>query len=80
MSKKQSFEDKLVRLNDIISKLEAAEIPLTESISLFEEGACLVKECVSILEQAEQKVSKIIKDNNGMPVEISFSVDSDERE
>lgn len=63
MSKKKSvnnFEEKLLRLEKIAESLENNEIGLEESLSLFEEGVNLSKECLSILEKAELKV-KVLK-------------------
>jgi exodeoxyribonuclease VII small subunit len=65
MSKKKSsdtFEDKLSRLEKIAESLENNEMGLEESISLFEEGVNLSKECLSILEKAELKVKVLKKD------------------
>lgn len=65
MSKKKSsdnFEDKLARLEEITTSLENSEIGLEDSIRLFEEGVKLSKECLSVLEKAELKVTKLKKD------------------
>ena len=60
MSKKKSlisFEDKLKRLEAITEKLESGEVDLEQSIVLFEEGVKLSKECISILNKAELKIT-----------------------
>ncbi len=65
MSKKKSsdsFEDKLARLEKITTSLENNEIGLENSIQLFEEGVKLSKECLSVLEKAELKVTTLKKD------------------
>ena len=65
MSKKKlsdNFEDKLARLGEITTSLENSEIGLEDSILLFEEGVKLSKECLSILEKAELKVTTLKKD------------------
>jgi len=65
MSKKKSadsIEEKLKRLETITSTLEDSEITLEDSIELFEEGAKLSKECFSILEKAELKITTLKKD------------------
>jgi exodeoxyribonuclease VII small subunit len=65
MSKKKStdnFEDKLARLEEITTSLEKSEIGLEDSILLFEEGVKLSKECLSVLEKAELKVTTLKKD------------------
>jgi len=67
MSKKKSsdnFEDKLARLEEITTSLENSEIGLEDSIQLFEEGVKLSKECLSVLEKAELKVTTLKKDLN----------------
>lgn len=65
MSKKKSsdnFEDKLARLEEITTSLENSEIGLEDSIQLFEEGVKLSKECLTVLEKAELKVTTLKKD------------------
>jgi exodeoxyribonuclease VII small subunit len=67
MSKKKStdnFEDKLARLEEITTSLENSEIGLEDSIKLFEEGVKLSKECLSVLEKAELKVTTLKKELN----------------
>jgi len=67
MSKKKSsdnFEEKLTRLEEITALLEKSEIGLEDSIQIFEEGVKLSKECLSILENAELKVSVLKKELN----------------
>ena len=65
MSKKKlsdNFEDKLARLEKITTSLESSEIGLEDSIQLFEEGVKLSKECLTVLEKAEVKVTTLKKD------------------
>ena len=73
MSKKKlTFEDSMKRIEEIVSHLEKGDIPLEESISLFEEGASLLKSCDAMLSQAEQKVLRLRKGMNGEPEELPF--------
>ncbi len=73
MSKKKlTFEDSMKRIEEIVSHLEKGDIPLEESISLFEEGASLLKSCDAMLSQAEQKVLQLRKGMNGEPEEMPF--------
>ncbi|MFN3872895.1 MAG: exodeoxyribonuclease VII small subunit [Ignavibacterium sp.] len=58
----KSFEEKLRRLEQISELLESGDVQLEESISLFEEGIKLSKECLSILENAELKITKLKKE------------------
>lgn len=58
----KSFEDKLKRLEQISEMLESGDVQLEESISLFEEGIKLSKECLTILENAELKITQLKKE------------------
>lgn len=65
MSKKKTsedFEDKLARLEEIAASLESGDLGLEDSIQLFDEGVKLSKECLSILENAELKITKLKND------------------
>lgn len=58
----KSFEDKLKRLEQISEMLESGDVQLEESISIFEEGIKLSKECLTILENAELKITQLKKE------------------
>lgn len=70
--KKKNFEEALARLEEIVSRLEKGEAPLEESLKLFEEGTGLMKQCSTLLDRAEQKVSKLITGPDGEGVETPF--------
>lgn len=55
------FEESLVRLEAIVARLEAGELPLEETLQLFEEGQGLVRTCGGLLERAEQRVKVLIE-------------------
>ncbi len=60
-----TFEEKLVKLTEIVNKLEAGnELPLEDSLKLFEEGVGLVSSCREMLENAEQRVENVLKTDN----------------
>jgi exodeoxyribonuclease VII small subunit len=59
--KKLDFEQSVTRINEIVRRLERGDTPLTESIKLFEEGAKLAGHCETLLEKAEQRVTKLVK-------------------
>jgi len=60
-----TFEEKLVKLTQIVDKLEAGnELPLEDSLKLFEEGVGLVSSCRDMLENAEQRVENVLKTDN----------------
>ena len=48
MSKEKSFEESLNRLDEIVRHLEKGDLPLSESLSLFEEGTGLISSCSRI--------------------------------
>ena len=70
--KKQSFEEKMKRLEEIASALEKGDAALEDSLQLFEEGTKLIAECGHQLETAEQKVVKLMKGADGAPQELPF--------
>ncbi len=85
---KERFEDALNKLEKIVSKLEDGDIPLEESLRLFEEGIRLSRFCNQKLDEAEKKVEILLKDKDGMlhphpfdptlDVNPSSSINSDE--
>ncbi len=62
MSKKISFEETMNKLEDIATELEKGNLSLEESVSKFEEGMKLSKECSDLLENAEKRITILIKD------------------
>ena len=60
-----TFEEKLTKLTQIVEQLESGnELPLEESLKLFEEGVSLVSSCRDMLEKAEQRVENVLKTDN----------------
>lgn len=70
--KKQTFEEQIGRLEAIVSQLEKGDAQLADSLALFEEGTKLISACSRELDQAEQKVVKLMKGPDGAPVELPF--------
>ena len=62
-----SFEDALRSLEEVVAKLERGDVPLDQSIALYERGAALRARCEAKLKEAEEKVSKITLDGTGAP-------------
>lgn len=54
--KKQTYEESMKALEDIVAKLENGDVPLDESLKLFEEGTKLATFCSKALDTAEQKI------------------------
>lgn len=61
----QKFEDALKRLEEIINNLEQGEVPLEETVKMFQEGITLAKLCKDKLQSAEKEIQKIVKDTDG---------------
>ena len=66
--KKKTFEESMLRLEEIVTRLEKGEVSLEESMVLFEEGTRLAAACGKQLDTAEQKVWKLTKGADGAPV------------
>ena len=69
----RSFEESLSRLEEIVRQMEQGNVPLEESLRLFEEGTGLVSSCSKQLDEAELKVVQLMKGPDGMPVEGTFT-------
>ena len=75
--RKLSFEEAMKRLEEIVSHLEKGDIPLEDSLSLFEEGSQLLALCSCMLENAEQKVSLLKRNDDGSTEEVPFDEEAD---
>ena len=56
---KMSFEEAMNRLEEIVRRLESGDVPLDDSLGLFEEGVKLVKQCNGMLDAVQKKISLI---------------------
>ena len=70
--KKLTFEQAMARLDEIVTTLERGDAPLEEAMKLFEEGSKLMRECTTLLDSAEQKVTLLTADEEGAPQEQLF--------
>ena len=70
--KKVSFEQAMIRLEEIVGLLERGDAPLEQAMALFEEGAKLLRECTKQLDEAEQTVVRLRKGTDGLPEELPF--------
>lgn len=60
-----TFEEKLAKLSQIVERLEEGnDLPLEDSLKLFEEGVGLVRACRETLENAEQRVTNVLETDN----------------
>jgi exodeoxyribonuclease VII small subunit len=65
---KLTFEKALAELEQIVQKLERGDVPLEESVTIYERGEVLKRRCEELLRQAEARVEKITLDAAGKPV------------
>ncbi|ABN52067.1 MAG TPA: exodeoxyribonuclease VII small subunit [Hungateiclostridium thermocellum] len=69
---KKSFEESLKELEEIVKQLEKGELPLDESIEMFQKGMMLSKDLSKMLDEMEKRVSILIEDENGTVREEDF--------
>ncbi|KLE33610.1 exodeoxyribonuclease VII small subunit [Aurantiacibacter gangjinensis] len=62
-----SFEDALRALEDVVRRLEGGEVPLDESIALYERGEKLRRHCQARLDAAQERIEKIVAGPDGKP-------------
>jgi exodeoxyribonuclease VII small subunit len=60
-----TYEQALTALEDVVTRLERGDVPLDESIGLYERGAALKARCEAMLSEAEMKVAQIAKGADG---------------
>lgn len=70
--KNNSFEASMQRLEQIVRAMERGDVPLEESLKLFQEGTELVRSCGKLLEDAQLQVTQIMTAADGSPVEEAF--------
>ena len=74
MEKEANFEDTIKQLEEIPNELEKGDLNLDESVAKFEQGMKLSKTCSEILENAEKRISILIKKDDEV-VEENFNVE-----
>ncbi|HUQ31084.1 MAG TPA: exodeoxyribonuclease VII small subunit [Pyrinomonadaceae bacterium] len=67
-----TFETQLAALEKVVRELERGDLPLEESLKLFEDGVRLSRECQERLNQAERRIEVLLRDTEGRPVLSSF--------
>lgn len=73
--KNPTFEENMQRLEQIVRAMERGDVPLEESLKLFQEGTELVRKCGKILDDAQLQVKMITAATDGKPVEEEFRVE-----
>lgn len=69
----KTFEDNMQRLEQIVRAMERGDVPLEESLKLFQEGTALVEQCGKLLDNAELEVNKIVAGQGNEPTEEVFT-------
>lgn len=71
--KNMTFEESMTRLEQIVRTMERGEVPLEESLKLFQEGTELARNCGKILEDAKLQVTIVTAGPDGSPLEEKFN-------
>ena len=67
-SENMTFEANMHRLEQIVRAMERGDVPLEESLKLFQEGTELVKNCSKMLDEAHLQVQKVMTASDGTPI------------
>ena len=74
MEKNDNFETKMIDLEKIVTELEKGNLSLEDSLNKFEEGMKISKDCSTLLEDAEKRIT-IILEKNGEIKEENFTAE-----
>jgi Exodeoxyribonuclease VII small subunit (EC 3.1.11.6) len=74
--KTPNFEKSLEQLESLVAQLESGELSLEDSLKTFEQGIKLTRSCQSALQEAEQKVELLLKEENGKLITEPFELDN----
>jgi exodeoxyribonuclease VII small subunit len=77
---KKNFEQSMKQLEQIVSELESGELTLEQAIKKFEEGMELSKFCSQKLEETERRITLLMQNSAGQPVEKPFPVEDGEKD
>jgi exodeoxyribonuclease VII small subunit len=73
------FEDCLARLEQIVTALEAGNLPLEDSLKVFEEGVSLARQCAKYLDDAERRIELLAKDESGTTITKPLAWEEEDR-
>lgn len=68
-AEKSNFEGSMKRLEEIVRRLEEGDVPLEESIRLYEEGMKLGQRCRRMLDQAQERISRMSQEPAGEEID-----------
>ena len=69
VAKKQSYEENITQIDEILEKLESEELSLDDSIAEYEKAIKLIKDSEKLLEVGEGKVMKVLEKNGKLEME-----------
>lgn len=75
MEENLNFEDTIKSLEQIVGELEKGDLNLDESVKKFEEGMALSKKCTKILDEAEKKITILIREGENTEEESFTPID-----
>lgn len=70
--KKQTFEEAMKQLEEIVQELEGGDLPLETAMKRFEEGMRLSRFCSGQLDETERKITVLMADEEGNVAEAAF--------
>jgi exodeoxyribonuclease VII small subunit len=70
-----NYEEAFEELQAVVAELETGELPLEQSLALFERGQALSKHCGMLLEEAELKLRELVPDGEGGFQEIDMDAE-----
>ena len=68
---RQTYEELVHRLEEVVKSLEGGEMPLDRSLELFEEGIRLSRQASTRLQKAERRLEELLADGSTKPLEFS---------
>lgn len=76
----KKFEDAMQQLEETVQGLEGGDLSLEDSLKAFEKGMKLIKFCSNKLEEAEKKVTLLIKQSGGKQIQVPFEPEEEKDE
>jgi exodeoxyribonuclease VII small subunit len=70
-----NFEAQLASLERIVRELERGDLPLEQSLELFEQGVKLSRECQERLNEAERRIEVLLRGGDGSTIAVPFEPD-----
>lgn len=70
-----NFETQLASLERIVRELERGDLPLEQSLELFEQGVKLSRECQERLNEAERRIETLLRGGDGTTIAVPFEAE-----